>query len=539
MSFRQSVRYRQHDEEIPNATMRLIQIRLASVSIVAIALALTACMQKEAAVCIDDANGLLISNVMILDGSGAPAVAGNVRVVGGMIAAVGDAAGCDGDLLVDGDGQVLAPGFVDTHSHADSDIFEYPEALPLVSQGITTVIVGQDGESPHPLADFYERFAKNPATVNIASYAGHGTLRTLAMRDDFQRAATVAEIERMKELLKVELESGALGLGTGLEYEPGIHSETDEVLALAQVAAGAGGRYTSHVRSEDRWFEQAIDEVILIGRETGMPVQVSHLKLAMKRLWGTAPELFAKLDAARAEGINITADIYPYEYWQSTIMVLLPDRDPTNRQVIADVLDQIAPPDGLWLTRFEPVPAYVGKTLTEIAALREVDVVTAFSQIAQEALAWEQEHGRSAEAIIGTSMVDDDVSRLFAWPWANLCTDGGIVDLHPRSRGSFPRVLDRYVREQKIVPIEEAIRKFTSLAADNVGITDRGLISKGMVADLVLFEPVTVTDHATAQHPNLLSSGITTVWVGGEMVYAEGAVTGARPGQVIRRESVN
>ena len=497
--------------------------------------ALMGCAQEEAPFCIGDAPGFVITNVMILDGSGKPAIAGGVRVSDRTIDAVGDFAACDGDALVDGGGQVLAPGFIDTHSHADSNILSRPDALPVVSQGITTIIVGQDGDSPYPLADFYKKIAAAPATVNVASYIGHGTLRANVMGEDFVRAATNAEVEQMKAMLASELESGALGLGTGLEYEPGIHSETDEVLALAQVAADAGGRYISHVRSEDRWFEAAIDEIILIGRATGMPVQVSHIKLAMRRLWGSASDTIARLDAARAEGIDITADIYPYEYWQSTIMVLLPDRDPTDREAIAEVLDQLAPPDGLRMTRFEPNPDYVGKTLTEIAALRELDTITAFSQIAQEALEWEQEHGERAESIIGTSMVKADIDELFAWPWANVCTDGGIVDRHPRSRGSFPRVLGRYVRDENLVPLEEAIRKMTSLPAENMGFTDRGLIREGMVADLVLFDPATVIDHATPQQPDLLSTGITTVWVGGEVVYRDGAVTDARPGKVIRR----
>lgn len=497
--------------------------------------ALAGCAQEEVPSCVDDVPGFLISNVMILDGSGTPAVAGSVRVADGMIAAVGDLAACDGETVVDGGGQILAPGFIDTHSHADTNIFERPDALPVVSQGITTIVVGQDGSSPYPLADFYAELEAAPATVNVASYVGHGTLRTEVMGEDFRRAATGEEIEHMRALLASELESGALGLATGLEYEPGIHSETDEVLALAQAAADVGGRYISHVRSEDRWFEAAIDEIILIGRETGMPVQISHLKLAMKRLWGSASDLIAKLDAARDEGVDITADIYPYEYWQSTIMVLLPDRDPTDRETIAEVLDQIAPPDGLWMTKFEPNPDYVGKTLTEIAAIREVDVITAFSQIAQEALEWEQEHGEEAESIIGTSMVKADIDELFAWPWTNVCTDGGIVNRHPRSRGSFPRVLGRYARDENLVPLEEAIRKMTGLAAENMGLTDRGLIREGMVADLVLFDPDSVIDHATPQEPELLATGITTVWVGGEAVYTDAAVTDARPGKVIRR----
>ncbi|MGA8203909.1 MAG: amidohydrolase family protein, partial [Woeseiaceae bacterium] len=303
-------------------------------------LAVSACSQENGTTaCSDAASGFLITNAVIADGSGAPPVAGAVRVRDGRIAAVGDIVACSGETVVDGGGQVLAPGFIDTHSHADEEILDRRDALPDVSQGITTVVVGQDGESKYPLADFFAALEAAPATINVASYVGHGTLRSKVMGEDFKRAATDGEVAQMKDMLADELDSGALGLSTGLEYEPGIYSTTDEVIALAQVAADAGGRYISHVRSEDRWFEAAIDEIIRIGRETHMPVQVSHIKLAMKRLWGTAPQLIAKLDAARAEGIDITADIYPYTYWQSTIMVLLPDRDPTDRDAIAEVLD--------------------------------------------------------------------------------------------------------------------------------------------------------------------------------------------------------
>jgi N-acyl-D-amino-acid deacylase len=503
--------------------------------LLALAVALAGCNGGEPSTCSND-TGFLLTNVTLIDGSGSPAVAADVRVSDDRIAAVGELAACENETVVDGGGQTLAPGFIDTHSHADGDIFERPDALPVISQGITTVVVGQDGGSPYPLADFFTRLEAAPPTVNVASYVGHNTLRSEVMGEDFRRAATDEEIEQMQTMLAGELESGALGFSSGLEYEPGIHSETAEVLALARVAADAGTRYISHVRSEDRWFEDAIDEIILIGRETGMPVQVSHIKLAMKRLWGSADELIAKLDAARAEGIDITADIYPYEYWQSTIMVLLPDRDPTNRETIAEVLDQIAPPDGLWMTKFAPNPDYVGKTLSEIAAIREVDVITAFTQIAQEALEWEAEHGEGAESIIGTSMVKDDIDALFLWPWANVCTDGGIVSRHPRSFGSFPRVLGRFVREEQLLPLEEAVRKMTSLAAENMGFSDRGLIREGMVADLVLFDPDTVIDHATPLEPDLLSTGITSVWVSGELAFTDGAVTDVRPGKVIRRE---
>ena len=495
-----------------------------------------ACTQESPAPACTNNNGFLITNVSVIDGSGAPAVDADVRVTGDRIAEIGLLSACDGESVVDGGGQVLAPGFIDTHSHADGAIRELPDALNHVSQGITTAIIGQDGGSRYPLADFFSEMEAAPSTMNIASYVGHNRLRNEVMGDDFKRVATEDEVAQMIAMLQREMEAGALGLAAGLEYEPGIHSETSEVMALAHAAAEAGGRYISHVRSEDRWFEDAIDEIILIGRETGMPVQVSHIKLAMKRLWGSADDVIEKLEAARAEGINITADIYPYEYWQSTIMVLLPDRDHTNRETIAEVLDQIAPPDGLWMTRFSPNPEYVGKTLTEIAGIREVDVITAFTQIAQEALDWQEETGERAEAIIGTSMVEADIHKLLSWEHANICTDGGLRDLHPRGAGSYPRVFGRYVREQNLMPLETAVHKSTGMAAEHMGITDRGLIQPGMMADLVVFDPETVIDHATPLEPQLLSDGISSVWVNGELVFRDGATTDARPGRIIRRQ---
>lgn len=512
--------------------------RTVPIKLIILLLAGLAGCTESAPPCVNDAPGFLISNVSVMDGSGEPAFAGAVRVTDGRIAAVGELAACPGEIVVDGGGQVLAPGFIDTHSHADSGIFRFPEALPVVSQGITTIVVGQDGGSPFPLDEFFQRLEENPAAINVASYSGHNTLRSEVMGEDFQRVASDREIAAMTALLEQDLAAGALGLAAGLEYEPGIHSDTGEVIALAKVAASAGGRYISHVRSEDRWFEDAIDEIITIGRETGMPVQVSHIKLAMKRLWGSAGDVIAKLDAARAEGIDISADIYPYEYWQSTMMVLLPDRDPTNRETITHVLDQIAPPDGMWFTRFDPEPSYVGKTLTEIAAIRETDTVTAFSELALDALAMQEETGSRVEMIIGTSMHEDDVFALLKWPHTNICTDGGIVDLHPRARGSFPRVLGRYARDRKLMPLETAVHKMTGLSAAHMGFTERGLIREGMYADLVLFDPDVVIDRATPEDPRATSVGITTVWNGGEVVFENGAATDARPGKVIRRASV-
>jgi N-acyl-D-amino-acid deacylase len=498
----------------------------------AVILGTVACAPPPEAV----AESLLIRDVQVVDGTGRAAFAGAVRVTGDIISEVGDLAPRDGERTVEGRGLTLAPGFIDTHSHAERDLRDHPDALPAVSQGITTVIVGQDGGSALPLADFFASLEAAPVAINVASYVGHNTLRSAALGGEQRREATEGEIAAMAALLEKDLASGALGLSSGLEYEPGIWSDPSEVLALAKLTAEHGGRYISHIRSEDRWFEQALDEIIAIGRVTGMPVQVSHIKLAMKRLWGETPRVIAKLDAARAGGVQISADIYPYEYWQSNLMVLLPERDYTDRAAIEEALDQIAPPDGLWMTQFDPEPAYVGKTLTEIASLRETDVVTAFTYLAEASARMEARTGEPADAIIGTSMREDDIRKMLLWPETNICTDGAFEDLHPRARGAFTRVLGRYVREQGLLTLEEAVHRMTGLSAAHMGFRDRGIIRAGARADLVLFDPETVIDRSTPEAPELLSEGIDTVWVGGQSVYRDGRETGARPGTVIRRE---
>jgi len=494
-----------------------------------------ACHSKDPAPREATVDTTLIDNVLIVDGSGDPGYEGGLRIRGDRILAVGNLAAIGGENIVDGAGLVLAPGFIDTHSHADSLIFEHPDALAVVSQGITTVIVGQDGSSRYPLALFVRQLEDIGTTVNIGTYIGHNTIREQVLGEDYRRVATSEEMETMGEMLKQEMASGAMGLSTGLEYDPGIYSDSDEVLALAQITADAGGRYISHIRSEDRWLDDAVDEIIEIGRVTGMPVQISHIKLAMKSLWHRAPELVVKLNAAREEGIDITADIYPYEYWQSNMMVLLPERDPTDREAAAFALNQLAPPDGLWMTRFEPQPEYVGKTMTEIAALREIDPVTAFMQLAGESLEMREETGRSADAIIGTSMIEDDIRTLLSWEYTNVCTDGGLMDLHPRGRGSFPRILARYVRSQGSMSLETAVRKMTGQAADNMGFTDRGYLREGLAADFVLFDPDTILDRATPAEPFALAEGIVSVWVAGEQVYDRDSVTDARPGRYLGR----
>ena len=477
----------------------------------------------------------LIINARIIDGTGSGAVVGSVRLRDDRITAVGELTSNESDDVIDAGGLVLAPGFIDTHSHSDRLILTERDALAKIAQGITTAVVGQDGDAPYPLADFFGALEATPPKVNIAAYAGHNTLRDEVMGADFRRAANDDEIKAMSALLEGELAAGALGLSTGLEYEPGIHSETREVVQLAQLTADAGGRYISHIRSEDRWFDDALEEIIQIGRATGMPVQISHLKLAMASQWGRAPWVIERLNAARQEGIDLTADIYPYTYWQSHMMVLLPERDPLDLDAIDFVMAELAPPDGIIFTHFPAEPDYVGMTLTEVAAARDQRPAEAFSALAQMSIAHEDATGEMGDMMIGTSMRDDDIAAFIAWPHTNICTDGSLRDRHPRGAGSFPRVLARYVREQGVLSLESAIHHMTGLSAQHMGFVERGVIAPGMMADLVLFNPNTVRDRATTSEPFASSKGIHSVWVAGERVLHEGEVSKTFPGRVIRR----
>ena len=473
--------------------------------------------------------GLLIKNVNIIDGNGSERYLADVRIKKKRIEEIGQLERKNDEIIFQGNGLILSPGFIDTHSHADGDILSHPDALAAISQGITTVIIGQDGFSPYPLENFIKNIEELGVTINVGSYVGHNTIRYEILKENFQRTANENEVVLMSNMLKNELSSGAIGLSTGLEYDPGIYSNRSEVITLAQVTADAGGRYISHIRSEDRWFEDAIDEIIEIGRNTKMPVQISHFKLAQKNLWNQAASILEKLDQAVKEGVNITADLYPYEYWQSNMMVLLPERDPTDRNAVALALDQIAPPEGIWLTRFDPEPNYVGKTIVEIAEERKTDPITTYMQLAQES----QLMKGGSDMIIGTSMIENDIRTLLLWEHTNVCSDGGLVDLHPRGMGSFTKILGKYVREEGLMSLEMAIRKMTGLAADHMGFTDRGYIQIGQMADLVLFDPDIVIDNATPESPDAISDGIFSVWVAGEQVLSNGAVTKARPGKFV------
>lgn len=470
----------------------------------------------------------IITGAQVLDGSGGHARRVAVRITNDRITAVGDLKPFAGERVLDAGGLTLAPGFIDTHSHHDRGLQNARNALGAISQGITTIVVGQDGGSALPLAEMFSKLDGNAATVNVASYVGHGTLRRRVMGRDFRRAASADEVAKMSEFLRSAMGAGALGLSTGLEYDPGIYSDPQEVIALAKVVAPFAGRYISHIRSEDRHFWKAIEEAITVGREARIPVQVSHVKLAMRSLWGQTGKLIAMLDAARKTGVEVTADIYPYTYWQSGMTVLFPERDFDNRASAEFALREVTSPEGLLVVRFAQNPSYEGKTLAEIAALRGTDPPKTMMDMIREA-------GQGDIGIVATSMAEADVAALMQWPFANICSDGTSTGGHPRGFGAFPRVLGRYVREQRSLTLAEAVRRMTSLSARNIGLKQRGAIAAGNFADLVLFDPAAVTDRATTKEPMALSVGIDTVWVNGEIAFQKGKASGSYPGRVLRR----
>lgn len=461
------------------------------------------------------ASRVLIRNARLIDGSGAPSRTGDLRVRDGRVAAIGALTAEAGETVVDAHGLALAPGFIDTHSHHDRSLQTARDGVALLSQGVTTIVIGQDGGGTK-VRDLFDRLKREPASVNVATFAGHGPLREAVMGSDFKRKATAADVAKMQALLKVELDAGALGLSTGLEYDPGIYSDPSEVLALAKTAADAGTRYVSHIRSEDRDFWQALDEVVNIGRTHHMPVQVSHIKLGMLDLWGQADKAIAVLDRARAAGVDITADLYPYTYWQANLGVFFPKRNFADRTEATFVLEHVTRPDGIIINRMRAHPDYDGKTLAEIATLRTVAPVDAL-------LALLAEPGGPETSIIARGMDDRDVAALMKWPFTNICSDGQSTGLHPRGFGSFPKVLGRYVRDESQFSLEEGVRRMTSLAAASVGITGRGTLAVGQAADLVLFDPATVRDRADFGHAQDQATGVDRVWVNGELVFAQGA----------------
>lgn len=487
---------------------------------------------------VPEPTGVVIVNARVIDGSGGPSRDVNVRVVGARIANVGNFEPSAEDTLVDANGLVLAPGFIDTHSHHDGGLFDLPDALAMVNQGVTTIVAGQDGSQNYPLAEFFANLETSPVAIHVASYAGHGTLRSQVMGEGYRRHATPEEVAEMAGLLRTEMEAGALGISVGLEYDPGSFASTEELLELARVAALHGGLYASHIRNEDQYFWEAIDETIEIGRDAQIPVRVTHIKLAMARWWGQADRLTGILDDARASGVDITADIYPSRVWYagfSWFTTLFPERDLDRREGAEYILNDMLSPERIVIPIYRPEPAYDGMTLAEIADIRGSDPETTLMALLQADAAIGGEE--SGSEVLAFAMDEPDIESIMAWPHTVIGSDGDSTGAHPRGYSAFARFLGHYVRDRNVTSLEEGVRRISSLPAQQVGIGERGSIQVGHYADLVLFDPDTVRDRATFENPQVPSVGIEKVWVNGQLVFEGGEVTGNRPGKPIRRAS--
>ncbi len=479
---------------------------------------------------------LLLRNAALYDGTGAAPRAADVRIHGDRISAVGARlAAAPGETVRDLHGLALAPGFIDMHSHGDRGLLADLDAATIARQGVTSIFIGQDGESNYPLRDYYARLAATPAAINVASMIGHATLRKQVMGTDLYRAATPQELARMRALLAAELTAGAFGLSTGLEYEEGHFATTEEVVELSKVAAAAGGFYISHVRDEADHVFDSFDEILRIGREAHIPVEITHIKLGSTPVWHLAasrmPAYFA---AARREHVDLTADVYPYTYWHSTIRVIVPDRDFYNPAKVAAALQDNGGAAAIRVVRYTPEPGMKGKTLAEIATAWQVTPVEAYMRIVRATAAEIEPDSPPLEEIIATTMSEDDVRWFIAQPAIMFCSDGELHGAHPRGAGTFPRILGHYVREEKVLTLQAAVHRMTELPARRLGLADRGQVAPGYVADLVVFDPATVIDRSTIAQPEAAPEGIPAVLVAGEWVIENGQPTGRHPGRVLR-----
>lgn len=531
-----------------------------------------------------DSFDVVITNGHIVDGTGSPWYSGDIGIREGRIAAIGNLSEAPRKRTIDARGKVVAPGFIDMLGQSEVTILVDPRLPSKIYQGITTEITGEGGsaaplnsaivEADRPaythykvnvdwqtFRQYFARLEKQGMGINLASYVGATQVRRVVLGDaDVQ--PTPEQLEKMKALVRDAMHDGAVGVSTSLEYAPAPYAKTEEIIALASEASKVGGIYATHMRNESDTVIEAIDEALRIGREAHIPVEIWHLKVAGKNNWGRMPEVVAKISQARAQGADISANTYAYPAWFNSMSAFVPPwahdggdaklverlRDPVIR---ARIRKDLETPSKDWDNEWQEIPGpeavmigvvqnpelkkLQGKRLSEIAAAQHKDAMdTLFDLLIQDKAFTEC-------AVFGMS--DPDVALALQQPWVSIDNDSsgtspdgilGEEHPHPRAYGTFPRILRKYVREERKLTLEDAIRKFSALPAQRMRLADRGVLKQGMWADVVVFDPETVRDVATFDDPNRLSEGMEFVLVNGEPVIENGKMTGALPGKVLR-----
>src|SRR2546427_7142397 len=527
---------------------------------------------------------LVIINGQIIEGTGSPWYSGEVGIRAGKIAAIGNLSDTPRTRTIDAQGKIVAPGFIDMLGQSELTILVDPRLPSKIYQGITTEITGEGG-SIAPLNDaiiaadktsyehlkitpdwrtlrqYFARLEKQGMGINLASYVGATQVRRMVLGDaDVQ--PTAEQLEKMKALVRDAMHDGAVGVSTSLEYAPAPYAKTEEIIALASEAAKFGGIYATHMRNESDAVLTAIDEALRIGREAHIPVEIWHIKVAGKHNWGRMPEVVAKINAAREAGMDVTADTYAYTAWFNSFSAFIPPwahdggdakmierlKDPATR---ARIRKDMMTPSKDWDNEWQEIPGpesvligvvqnpkllpLQGKTLAEVAKLWNKDPIDALCDLLIE------DNAFTNVAVFGMS--EPDVALALQQPWVSIDNDSsgtspeGILGQehpHPRAYGTFPRILRKYVREEMKLTLEDAIRKFSALAAQRMHLADRGVLKSGMWADVVVFDPATIRDVATFENPNQLSQGMEYVLVNGTPVIDQGKMTGKLPGKVLR-----
>ena len=498
---------------------------------------------------------LLLRNARIVDGAGGASFQGDVAIRGDRIVRIAPGITGSAARVIDARGLVVAPGFIDIHTHARRGIFERPSAENYVRQGVTTLMEGPDGVSPVPLGPFLSRLDTLGTSVNMGSFIGQGSVRGEVI-GSINRAATAEELSRMRAIVDQAMRDGAFGLSTGLFYVPGNFTPIEEVIELAKVAAKYGGIHKSHMRNEAGDVAASVRETIRIGEEGGLPTQITHHKIIGKPYWGRSAETLRLVDEARARGVDVTIDQYPYTASSTSVLsALLPAwaleggrahmlerlKDPAARaRIKAETMRLLreerggGDPRNVVLAGCGFDASLAGKNLSDVAQLRGM---TPSIENAAEATLWIAEQGGCSG--IFHAIGEEDLRRILVHPQSMIASDGEIPAFgrghpHPRSYGTFTRVLGVYVREEKLLTLEEAVRKMSGFPAHRLGLRDRGLLREGMIADIVVFDAERVRDRATFTEPHQYAEGVHTVIVNGAIVFENGAMTAARPGRTLR-----